>query len=189
MKRSRTLPAVLIAAFLLISATRSPLVSQCTGATCTVTINMTVKPVLTIDLTGNNANTALGTPGQADFAAGGLTATGPTVTIKANGGYAVSVAATKATFDYAGAFNNPLKPASDLTWAPGVGAAPGSCSGVTSFGHNVGASTNLMSGSVGAPATNVSPPSQTLCYRTLWTFAASPPGTYTIHVVFTLSEP
>ncbi|HEY3935149.1 MAG TPA: hypothetical protein VGL65_11105 [Gemmatimonadales bacterium] len=146
--------------------------------------------VLVINLSGSNTNTALGTPAEADFLAGGLVADGPTVTIMANGPYSVGVKGHTSTFAYSGpALTNPNKLASDLTWAPGTGAAPGTCAAVPTYGNNMGSSSKLMSGSVGAPAISASAPSQQICYRTLWTFASSPPGTYMLMVDFTLSEP
>ncbi len=168
----------------------SNLSAQCANnsTSCTVTINLPVNDVLSLVLTAN-APTALGTPAEAAFTAGGLAADGPTAMINANRSYSLSVKGNAGTFTYAGPAINPNKSAADLTWAKATGTAPGTCTGISTFGNNMGTAANLMSGSVGAPAIGAPIPSQKICYRTLWTFASSPPGTYSLIVNFTLSEP
>ena len=163
--------------------------AQCIGTSCTVTISLPVVDVMRLDL--STSTTALGTPIQADFAAGGLiaAASGPIATVKSNGPFTLSVKGNTATFAYAGAAANPNKSSAELTWALATGAPPGVCTGIVSFGNNMAAAATLLSAGVGASAIGVPAPSQRICFRTLWSFASAPPGTYTLVVNFTLSGP
>jgi len=163
--------------------------AQCIGTSCTVTISLPVTDVIRLDL--STSTTALGTPVEADFAAGGLiaAASGPIATVKSNGPFTLSVKGNTGTFAYAGTAANPNKSSAELTWALATGAAPGVCTGIVSFGNNMSVAATLLSAGTGAPAIGVPAPSQRICFRTLWSFASAPPGTYTLVVNFTLSGP
>ena len=166
------------------------LTAQCSGqASCTVTINLPATTTVA-RLTLNTSTTNLGSPAAADFAAGGLAADGPTVTVKANHAYTVSVIGSSPTFSFTGS-PNPNKPRSDLTWGAGSGAAPGSCplSPTSLYSHDMGTSATLITAGTGAPAIGSTAPSQKICYRTLWNAGSAPAGVYSLIVNFTLSEP
>lgn len=181
--------AALVGAMVSLGLLTGTAAAQCVGTACTVTISLPVSDVIRLDL--STSTTALGSPGQADFIAGWLVAPGdgPTAAVKANGPYTLSVTGNAPSFSYAGSFTNPNKPSSALTWAPGTGAAPGTCTGLATFGNSMGTAATLLSGSSGGPAIGVSAPSKKICYRTLWSFTSSPPGTYSLVVNFTLSGP
>ena len=172
--RARHFPLalLLVAAALWPSGCR-PLQAQCAGASCTITVQMPVSDVFRLTLT--SASTNLGTPVDADYTAGYVASTGPTVTAKVNRAYTVAVDATAATFGYSGSFTNPNKPASDLTWATASGGP---------FSSNAGTAATLVSGSSGTSGT-----SQTIFFRTTLSYAVDPPGSYTLTVRYTLSAP
>ena len=160
-----------------------------THAACTATV--TIQPNLLLVIQVSPTSTALGTPLPADFNVGHKDVDGPTVTVKANTGYSVSVVGATGTFGYSGSYPNPSKPSGDLTWGLAVS---GSCP-AASYGNTMGSSTaNLLHSGSGAPgmlgANTLQPaPSQKICYRMLWNPATSPTGNYTLTVNFTLSAP
>ena len=70
-------------------------------------------------------------------------------------------------------FNIVSKPASDLTWGTVSGTYP----------NNVGTPASLIS----SGASNGT--SQQIFFRTIWNFANSPPGSYSLTVRYTISAP
>jgi hypothetical protein len=178
--------AVAAAATIALSGSARRLIGQ-----VTVNVSMTVNNVMLLSM--NSITTDLGTPVTADFTAGGKTADGPILTVKANRAYHISVAGNSGTFGFVGPGTtpNPNKPASDLTWGPATGAAPGTCplSPVgTAYTHNMGTPATLVTVATGAPAAGVPAPALKICYRTLWASTATG-GTYSLVVNFTLSDP
>ena len=169
----RALLAMVLAAAAVGPAACRPLAAQCSGASCTITVQMPVSDVLRLTL--SVVTTSLGTPVDADYTAGFIAAAGPTATAKANRAFTVSVDATSATFGYSGSFTNPNKPASHLTWATTAGGP---------FTRNAGTAATLASGSSGTAGT-----AQAIFFRTLVTYAADPPGSYSLTVRYTLSAP
>ena len=132
-------------------------------------------------LTVTPSNTDLGTPTAADYANGHLDAAGPVLAIHANGPWQISAVGGPAGGPVAPftctlvAGCRPNKPASDLLW--------GTTSGV--FNHNAGTAANVFSSSQAATGTAT----QSIFYRTNWSFALDTPGKYTLVVNFTLSMP
>ncbi|HEV2641839.1 MAG TPA: hypothetical protein VGT98_04000, partial [Candidatus Elarobacter sp.] len=109
------------------------------------------------------------------FTAGFKDAAGPTLTVKSNAAFRVSVVATTATFAYSGAQANPNKPASDLKWGTVSGTYP----------NNAGTASLLFA--VNTPATASA--TQQIFFRTLWALNKDVPGNYSLVVNFTLSAP
>jgi hypothetical protein len=148
----------------------------CSGATCTVEITMPVVDVLRLSL--SVPGISLGSPSEADFAAGHKDVIGPgvTATVKANRAFQVQVGGSTGTFQYAGSAPDPAKPASDLLWSTSQAGLPATSThmGMTSMLLNQGTG-----GSVQA----------TIYMRTLWSFLRDVPGNYSMSVRLTLSAP
>ena len=150
--------------------------NPCTG---TNTVSVTLGDIMRLTVTPNS--TDLGTPTAADFAAGHLDAAGPVLAVHANGPWQISVVGGPsggpvAPFSctlVAGCRAN--KPAAELLW--------GTTSGV--FTHNAGTAANVFVSSQAATGTAT----QSIFYRTNWSFALDTPGKYTLFVNFTLSMP
>lgn len=146
-----------------------PVEAQSCGTSCApATVRMRVVPTVRLELLSDP--TSLGNPTAADFTVGYKDATGPTLTVRANSSYQVDVVKESP----APTFGTTSKPASDLLW----GTAPGT------YPYHVGTSAMLTSGGATAGSAPV-----TIYYRTLWSFANDPPGTYTIGVMYTVSAP
>jgi hypothetical protein len=144
-----------------------------TTPSCTVTntASATVNTVARLTLDANT--TDLGTPAEADFTAGHKDAAGPTATVLSNTGWTVSVVGNTSLFGSTGAGARANKPASDLLWGTTVGT----------YGNNAGTAGTLFNGAGTAGS------SQQAFYRTNWSFSLDTPGTYTLVVNYTLSEP
>lgn len=162
----RKLAAGPMALLLALAASPRAATAQCSGATCTITIQLPVNTVARMTL--SSVATALGNPAAADFVTGYKDATGPTVTVKANRAWQVSLSSATATFSFAS------KPASDLLWGTNGSSYP----------NNGGAGATAFSG--GAQASTLA---GTVYFRTNWFFASNPPGTYNLTVNYTLSSP
>lgn len=149
----------------------TPLLAQCSsGNSCTVTISMPVASVLRLSL--STTVTDLGTPTAADFTAGYRDATGPTVTVKANRAWQLTVAGQGTQFTYSGSLADPNKPLSDLTWS------------VTPSGYGNTLAIPAAFGS-GGPGLTTGP----IYFRTHWDFLRDIPGDYQSVVSFTLAAP
>ena len=168
----RFLKAVpVVGAALLFSA--SSLSAQCTANPCTQTNTASATVGIIAQLSLNTSTTDLGTPTQADYTAGHKDAAGPTATVLANTAWHVAVQGNTPTFTCTGAGCRTGKPAGDLLW--------GIVSGT--YGNNAGASATLFSGA-GTAGSN-----QQTFFRTNWNLVTDTPGTYTLVVNYTLSEP
>lgn len=148
----------------------------CAGSSCTVEISVPVADVLRITL--SNGGVPLGSPGEADYAAGYRDVSGPAVTasVKANRPFQVQVVGGQASFSYLGSHTNPAKPASDLLWAT-------SQAGLAGTTTNMGTPALLLNQ---GPGGNVQ---ASLFLRTRWSFTSDVPGTYSLPIRFTLSAP
>lgn len=147
----------------------------CSGATCTVEVSMPVNDVLRLTLSATSVG--LGTPTEADFAAGYRDVSGAAVNVsaKANRAFSVQVTGVTPSFSYLGTLTNPAKPASDLLWST-------SAAGLSSTTNHMGASATLLNQGAG---TFTSP----LYLRTRWDFARDVPGTYSLAIRLTVSAP
>ncbi|HEY3935144.1 MAG TPA: hypothetical protein VGL65_11080 [Gemmatimonadales bacterium] len=142
-----------------------------TSCTVTNTASATVNNIARLTLDMNS--TDLGTPTETDFLAGYRDAAGPTATVLSNAPWHVSVVGNTPDFSAVGTGSRANKPAADLLW--------GTVSGT--YGNNAGAPATLFSGNGTAGS------SQAAFYRTNWNLTLDTPGTYTLVVNYTLSEP
>lgn len=153
--------------------------AQCASATvCTVVHSVSVPTVLKLTVaaaptTGSTVTTTvLPQPTEADLDAGFATSTGPTLTVKANRAWLVTVTAD-ASWGLTGGTRTTPKPAADLLWnVTGLGNA---------FSNNVGTAASF-GGTAGSS-------DRTMFYKVLYDFAQDVPGTYSINVNFTLTAP
>jgi hypothetical protein len=148
--------------------------ATCTGNPCSVqlTASATVNDVLRLTLSG--ASTNLGAPLEADYDAGFKDVAGPTASVKSNRPWHVDIAGAAATFTYAGALANPNKPATDLLWGTVAGT----------YGNSMGSSAVLLNGATGTGSA-----SQSIFFRTLWSWASDVPGSYSLVINVTLAAP
>lgn len=177
MRRSRALLVAVVGTSVL-SAPRTAR-AQCDDAThCTVTHTVVVPTVLKLTLTAaptagsSPTTTVLPTPTESDLDAGFVASIGPTLTVKANTPWTLTVAGD-ASWGITGGTRATAKPASDLLWnAVGIGAA---------FSNHAGSAASI----TGIPGST----DRTMFYKVLYTLAQDVPGTYSISVNFTLTAP
>ena len=173
---------ILVAAILMGGVAAAPTSAQsCSGsASCTVTSNATVAipALVSLDVAGAGAIT-LTSPTVASLATGYVQDAGPSITVKANRTWTLSVHTTAATnWAYTGTEGG-VKPIGDLTWSS---TASGTYAAITNSAASV--VTAQAKTNAGAP---------TIFFRTLYSsdFSANnnSVGSYSIPIVFTLSAP
>jgi hypothetical protein len=166
--------AVTVTALLIALPYSAPAQASCTGNPCTaqVTASATVNDVLRLTL--SSASVTLGTPIDTDLDAGFKDVAGPTASVKSNRPWHVDVTGAAATFTYAGALTDPNKPSTDLLW--------GTVSGT--YGNDLSSSAVLFSGATGTGSA-----SQAIFFRTLWSWTAAVPGSYSVVINFTIAAP
>jgi hypothetical protein len=152
---------------------------SCSGApTCTVTVQLGLTRNHVASLLISSAATALPTISANDFAAGFTAVSGPTVTVRSNAPYVLTLQSAQPTWSYAGTASNPVKPASDLEWS-------NSATGVFT--------SSAASGRLWPSAAGSAPPTSAqtvpLFYRVRWSWVNSPPGAYSLPVTITLTSP
>jgi hypothetical protein len=160
----------------------APVTAQsCSGTTsCTVTstASVTVPALVSLNVAGAGA-IALTAPTVADLTTGYVQDVGPSITVKANRTWTISVHTTATTnWTYTGTEGG-VKPIGDLTWS-------------NTSGGTYAAITNTAAAVVSNQAkTNAGAP--TLFFRTVYSsdFSANnnSVGSYSIPIVFTLSAP
>ena len=160
----------------------APVTAQsCTGTTsCSVTstASVTVPALVSLDVAGAGAIT-LTPPTVADLTTGYVEDAGPSITVKANRTWTLSVHTTATTnWTYTGTQGG-VKPIGDLTWSETAG---GTYTAITNSAAAV--VTNQAKTNTGAP---------TIFFRTVYSsdFSANnnSVGSYSIPLVFTLSAP
>jgi hypothetical protein len=162
------------AALLGLAVTTQASAQTCTTApSCSVNNTASVTVVAVMSLTLSSITTSLTVPTAANYDAAGVPDNGPTATIKANKGYTLKIASSANTWTGSGGANT-TKASTDLTWST---AALGPFAGLSTT-----AATVVTSGTGGSV-------SQPIFYQTLWHSATDTPGTYSLVVVYTLSEP
>lgn len=148
------------------------------GPSCSIVVTLQLPRPELYSLTLSSVTTQVPALSAADFTAGRRDVTGPTLTIKANAAYRVTVQAALTAWQYNGTGGNPAKPASDLLW------------GRTASGpFQSSASAATLWPSVGTSAPPTSGQAVALFYRTLWQWTTSPPGNYALPVNLTLTSP
>jgi hypothetical protein len=147
--------------------------AQCTSPnssnTCTLQLTGTVRLNSVATLSITTGTTTLTAPKASDFGtAAGVTSTGPTVTVKSNGSYALTASAPTQWSGPSGT----TKPSSDLTIKVNSGA-------FVALGQ-------LANPSSGTPAAGTPYAVQ---YNTKYNWTTDKPGTYTLLVKYTLTAP
>ena len=163
-----TLAAVLGLAF---SATANA--QSCTTAGCSVTTTASVVVPTLQKLTLSATTTALGVPtiDNVDSVANPVATAGPSVTGKANVPFSVTIAAGGANFT---APAGVTKVAGDLSWSLTSG---GSYTALSTTGANV-----IHQTATGGTTT------VSMFYHTAW-HSTDAPGSYSLNIVYTLTEP
>jgi hypothetical protein len=170
----RFLKAVPVVGAALLFGAQSLSAQSCNVApSCAVSNTASATVNIVAQLTLNTTTTDLGTPTQADYIAGHKDAAGPTATVLANTAWHVAVVGNTGTFSCTGAGCRATKPASDLLWGTVSGTYP----------NTALASATLFSGT-GTAGSN-----QQTFFRTNWNLVNDTPGTYSLVVNYTLSEP
>jgi hypothetical protein len=173
---------ILLSATLIGGVTVAPAAAQsCSGtASCSVTstASVTIPALVALDVAGGGALT-LTAPTVADLSTGYVQDAGPSITVKANRTWTLSVHTTATTnWSYTGSEGG-VKPISDLTWS---NTSTGTYAAITNSAAAV--VTNQAKTNAGAP---------TIFFRTVYSsdFSANnnAVGSYSIPVVFTLSAP
>jgi hypothetical protein len=173
MRRSLLLAVSLVG----LSALASPVAAQCTvvgltGATCVQNRNITATVLRTVRVTITPTVTTLASPNDTDFNNGFSVSAGPTVQVRANRNWQVTVRSTAATWTgTAGARTN--KPRADLLRGTSI-AGPWTPISGTAAVFATGGPTDA----------TVAP----LFYRVNWFFALDRPGVYTISIQYTISS-
>lgn len=173
--------AVLVA----LSVTLTP--AALTGQTCTAPIptgscsantSTTITIGTLLELTLNSTTTPLAAPATADYDAGYVATTGPTVTVAANRAWTLDISAAAATWSATsvqpGVTARPNKPAGDLEWSS---SPAGPFVGLTVSGAAV------RTGAAGGAAAT------TVYYHTLYDWTRDTPGSYSLSVIFTITAP
>lgn len=148
-----------------------------TSCSTNQTASLTINPLVSLDFSGSYN---LSTPTQADLAAGyKLEASSPTLTVKANKAWTLSVSAAAANFSYTGSESG-AKSRDALYWKNGsVGTD------LTSYTQMSGTAAQVASGS----RTNGATPAFFfgVQYSSDYSDAGNRPGTYTLQLTYTLA--
>jgi hypothetical protein len=142
------------------------------GATAAYALNITIAPVVRLSLPNNAI--ALGTATPAEFTAGFGTPVEVPLSIRANTGWAISIAVLSPVWSAAPASAWQTKPVSDLGW----GASP-----VGPFADMGGTPATVQSG--GATGNTVIP----LYLRARYGWATDSPGSYSLPLQITITAP
>jgi hypothetical protein len=167
----------LFAALVLTATVAIPAAAQtnpCTTSGCAVTdkVSLKVNPLVRLSL--SQTTTALNSPDTTAYDAGSSTTAGPTVSVKANRSWSLTVKAGAATFTPALGASGYNKPAGDL----GVKIAGGS----TVAGLSTTAA-SLASGTSGGVFSGA------VTYTTKFDWTKDIPDDYTMDVVYTITAP
>ncbi len=176
--RRRAVPLLL---GMLLSGAWQPLAAQnsCSSTTsCTVAVTFRLPQPNVVSLAISTSSTTIPAVTAQVLSTGFADVAGPTITVRANAPYRVSIQSASPTWNYAGPATNPQKPASDLRWSASAGGP---------WVSSATSATLWPTSSLVAPAT--SGQSLSLFYRSLWTWTANPPGNYSIPVNITLTSP
>lgn len=149
------------------------------SSSCNVVVSLSAGTVpYAARLTTTATTTSIGTLSQTTLPAGTASSTivtsGPTITANANAAYAVTIAAQNSTWSYTGIFTNPAIAAGHLEWRVG---STGSYTAITTTGASI------LSG------TAATEKSAALSFRTTWAWATAKPGTYSLPLTITLTNP
>lgn len=143
------------------------------GGNVTYAINITVTSAIRLAM--STSNVALASPGAAEFDATFGQTTGPTLTMKANSSWSISIRTTQATWSASPAPARAAKPAAELQWST-LASGP--------FAPMTLTNATLRSGT-GATVGTAIP----LFFRVSYSWILDTPGTYTLPVQITVTAP
>ncbi len=148
--------------------------AECTlGNSATYGITITVTRAARLELSATSI--ALATPGSAEFDAGFGQTTGPTLTVKANAAYTVTIRSTQATWTASPAPARANKPVGELLWSNSA-AGPFVAMTTTNATLRTGAA---------ATAGTAAP----IYFRVVYNWLLDRPGTYSLPVQLTVTSP
>lgn len=176
--RSRFLQRVaLLLAFMPWTAVHAQ--ASCSGApSCTVTVQLGLTRNYVASLQVSSATTTLPAVNSDAFTTGFTPVTGPTLSVRSNAAFVLTLQAAQPAWSYSGPAANPSKTANDLEWS------------VNSTGPFAGAgSSRQLWPSSGAAAPPTAAQSIPMFYRVRWNWVNTPPGAYTLPVTITLTSP
>ena len=175
----RVLSRVFIVSCSLFPPSSADAQTSCSGApSCSVTVQLSLTRNYVASLQLSSATTALPAVTADAFTTGFTPATGPALTVRSNAPYVLTIQAAQPTWSYTGSGANPAKTANDLEWST---SATGPFNGA-------GAVRQLWPSS-GAAASATALQTISLFYQVRWSWANSPPGTYSLPVTITLTSP
>ena len=165
------------AALALTASIAAPAAAQtnpCATSGCNVTdkVSLKINPVVRLSL--SQVATVLNSPDTTAYNAGSSTTSGPTVSVKANRSWTLSVKAAASAFTPASGASGYNKPASDL----GVKVAGGNT--VAALGTS---NATLASGASGGTFSGL------VTYTTKFDWTLDVPDDYTLDVVYTITAP
>lgn len=153
--------------------------TSCSGApNCSVTVQLGLTRNYVASILVSSATTTLPAVNADAFATGFTAVTGPTLSVRSNAPYVLTIQAAQSTWSYTGAAANPSKTANDLEW------------GLSASGPFSGAATarQLWPGT-GASAPATAAQTVSLFYQVRWNWVNTPPGAYSLPVTITLTSP
>lgn len=170
---------VLVTAFALVPCSEGRAQTSCSGApSCTVTVQLGLTRNYVASLQVSSTTTTLPAVNADAFTTGFTPVSGPTLSVRSNAAFVLTLQAAQPTWSYSGTSPNPSKPASDLEWSV---SATGPFS-------SAGTSRQLWPTS-GAAAPATAAQTVPLFYRVRWNWVNTPPGAYTLPVTITLTSP
>ncbi len=147
------------------------------NGTCSVTTSTSMTAGTVMQLTLSSTSTLLTAPSSASYDLGYVADNGPTATVKSNRPWKLQVSASTAVWSAAstepGVPARGAKPAADLTWSSAAGGP---------FTALTMAATDAALGNATGGA------GVAFFYRTLYDWALDTPGSYSLTVVFTLTN-
>lgn len=175
----KLLTAIVVASGVAIVSASPALAQSCSGTTsCTVNLTASLAIPSLVKLTLGATTQSLTPPADADLVTGYVQEAGPSIAVKANKAWTLSLSTTNATnWTYTGTSAG-VKPIADLTYSKTAGGAYTAITG-TAVQFDSGVRTNAGT--------------STIFFRTLYPNDYSDPrvapGTYAIIAVFTLAAP
>jgi hypothetical protein len=149
-----------------------------TGSSCTVTLNGTsVTFPWAAVLSSSSVTTAVPSVTPTMLNSSSQTVAGPTITGRANFAYTIQIAAGSSTWSYTGPAQNPNKPAAQLQWR--------ATSGTNTTFRTASTTAAVLESSVTAGTST----SRALEFKITWSWATTPPGSYSLPLVVTLIAP
>lgn len=143
------------------------------GGNATYAINLTVTTAVRLAM--SSASVALASPGAAEFDASFGQTAGPTLTMKANASWAITIRTTQANWSASAPPARAAKPAGELLWST-LATGPFTAMTLTTA--------TLRTGSAATAGTIIP-----LFFRVTYSWILDTPGTYSLPVQITVTAP